>query len=100
MVSFRELSIHFDATKGKKQREFATAVFKSKVKSAQAVLKGFNIRYSDGDRHILEQEIDLDIEKIEGNTVKVAADFLLRDSSGHIDDRFQGWVQCVVIANT
>ncbi|WP_452597627.1 hypothetical protein [Pontimicrobium sp. MEBiC01747] len=100
MVSFKELSITFDSTKGKKQREIATAVFKSKVKSAQAVLKGFNIRYTDGDHHVLEQEIDLDITKIVGNTVTVAADFLLRDSSGHIDDRFHGWVQCVVIANT
>jgi hypothetical protein len=100
MVSFKQLSIKFDSTKGKRQRETATAVFNSKVKSAEAVLKGFNIRYSDGDHHVLEQEIDLDIIKTEGNTVTVAADFLLRDSSGNIDDRFQGWVQCVVIANT
>lgn len=98
MLSFKELTINFDPTSGRVQRESATAVFNGTVRTAQAVLKGFNIRYTDGDHHILAQEIDLDTS-ISGRSVVVSSDFLLRDSSGNIDDRFQGWVQCVVIAD-
>ena len=67
---------------------------------AQAMLKGFHAGYSDGDHHILELEIDLDITDVSTarNTVTVAADFLLRDGSGNIDDRYDGFVQGVVIA--
>ena len=53
------------------------------------MLKGFNIKYSDGDHHILAQEIDLDVSRKGNNAVDVSVDFLLRD----------GWVQCVVIAD-
>ena len=31
--------------------------------------------------------------------VKVTVEFLLRDSSGNIDDAFEGWVDVLVIAN-
>lgn len=99
-LEFRQLTIRFDPTRGRAQREFATAVFGSRVQKAEAMLKGFNIGYTDGDRHIFREEIDLDITAIQGNTVTVAADFLLRDSSGHIDDRFNGWVQAIVVADT
>ncbi|MEM6685085.1 MAG: hypothetical protein AAF617_04750 [Bacteroidota bacterium] len=100
MVSFKELTIWFDPTKGRKQTEKATAVFNSKVKTAEVALKGFHIGFTDGDRYIYQQEIDLDILKIENNTVTVSADFLLRDNSGKIDDSFKGFIQCIVIANT
>ena len=39
-MDFRELTINFDSTSGRKQRESATAVFGSAVKKAQAILKG------------------------------------------------------------
>ena len=48
----------------------------------------------------VEQEVDLDITRISGNAVTVAADFLLRDGSGNIDDPFSGFVQAVVVADT
>ncbi len=98
MLTFKELTIYFDPTSGRKQTETATAVFGGTVRTAQAVLKGFNVKYSDGDHHILAQEIDLDTS-INGRAVNVSADLLLRDSSGNIDDRFEGWIQCVVIAD-
>lgn len=100
MVSFKQLRIDFPPVKGRRQRKTATAVFNSRVHSAEAVLKGFHVRYTDKDHHIWQEEIDLDVENINGNSVTVAADFLLRDSSGNIDDRYNGWIQCVVIANT
>ena len=99
-IEFKELTINFDPTKGRKQREQQTAVFSTTVQKAQAMLKGFNIGFTDGDHHVWRQEIDLDITRIDGNAVTVAVDFLLRDSSGNIDDRYDGWVQCIVIADT
>lgn len=99
-LEFRQLTIHFDPTRHRKQREAQTAVFNAKVQKAEAMLKGFRLRYNNGDHHVLEQEVDLDITSINGNTVTVAADFLLRDGSGFIDDPFSGFVQAVVIADT
>ena len=99
-LEMRQITIHFDTTSGRKQREEATAVFSARVEKAEAMLKGFNLRYANGDHHVLEQEIDLDITQVNNNTVTVAADFLLRDGSGNIDDPYRGFVQAVVIADT
>jgi len=98
-LDFRELTINFDNTAGKKQNERATAVFGSNVKKAQAVLKGFHVAYANGDHPIWKLEVDLDVERVVTNTVTVAADYLLRDSSGNIDDPFGGWIQVIVIAD-
>jgi hypothetical protein len=99
-VEFRQLTINFDPTAGRVQREEATAVFSARVQKAEAMLKGFQIGYNNGDHHILREEIDLDVVQIQNNSVTVAANFLLRDSSGNIDDPFSGFVQCVVVADT
>ncbi len=98
-IEMRQVNIRFDSTRGQKQRESQTVSFPARVQKAEAMLKGFRIRYDNGDHHVLEQEIDLDTS-VSGNSVTVAADFLLRDSSGNIDDPFSGWVQAVVIADT
>lgn len=99
MLQFRELKIVFDPTANRRQRESKTATFKGKVRTAQAVLKGFNTSFTRGDRHIKEMEIDLDVIKVHGNRVDVAADFVLRDGSGHYDDVYKGFVECIVIAD-
>jgi hypothetical protein len=98
-LDFREITINFDNTSGRKQRESATAVFGSAVRKAQAVLKGFHVGYTDSDHPLWKLEVDLDVERITGAAVTVAADYLLRDSSGNIDDRFGGWIQVVVMAD-
>lgn len=98
-LALKSLTITFDTTAGIKQRESATAVFGGTVKSAQAALKGFNCTYPTQERKFHSQEIDLDITSITGNTVTVAADFLIRDKSGNIDDPFKGWVEAVIIAD-
>ena len=97
-LKMKQIMINFDPTSGRKQREQSTAVFSARVQHAEAMLRGFKIAYTNGDHHVLAQEIDLDIVRIQGNTV--AADFLLRDSSGNIDDPFTGHVQAVVVADT
>ena len=99
-LEMRQVHIPMDTTVNTKERERGSATFSSRVQSAEAMLKGFNIRYTNGDHHVLEQEIDLDIVRIAGNTVEIAADFLIRDGSGRIDDPYTGWVQAVVVADT
>lgn len=96
-IVFREGWISFPRTTGRKQRVSTTVNIGRRIVSHQALLKGFNIRYDNGDHHILENEIDLD-SSISGTSVQVWGDFLLRDSSGNIDDPYQGWINFVVIA--
>jgi hypothetical protein len=99
-LEMRQLTMNFDATSGIVQEQQATAVFSARVEKAEAMLKGFDIRYTNGDHHVLQQRIDLDVIAINNNTVTISSQFLLRDSSGNIDDPFRGFVQAVVIADT
>ncbi|MCP3999892.1 MAG: S8 family serine peptidase [Gammaproteobacteria bacterium] len=96
-IAFREGWISFPQTVGIRQRKSATINFGRRIVTHQAMLKGFNISYSNGDHHILENEIDLD-SSVSGTTVTVTGDFLLRDSSGNIDDPYRGWINFVVAA--
>jgi hypothetical protein len=98
-IAFRQETIRFDATKNRAQREPFTATFPRRVRTAEAVLKGFNIGFTDKDHHIFRQEVDIDVGRISNNTVEGFVDFLLRDSSGNIDDRYDGWVQLIIIAD-
>jgi hypothetical protein len=97
-VDFRTVQVRFDPTKGRIQREPGTAVFASRVLRAEAALKGFNIGYTDGDHHIFREEVDVDITGIRNNAVDIAVNFLLRDSSGNIDDAYDGSVEVLVLA--
>jgi hypothetical protein len=98
-----QLTFNFDPTSGQVQAlTIRTPPFRGNVVRAQAMLKGFDIRYTNGDHHVLREEIDLDVslDPAHPNTVLVQANFLLRDSSGNIDDPFAGRVEAVVIAQT
>ena len=99
-IQMREGTITFPPTTGRRQRRQTTVVFPSSIlgNNAQAVLKGYNVNYNNGDHHILELEIDLDT-RIVGNTVTVFADLAFRDSSGFFDDSYDGFVNFVVLAD-
>jgi len=64
-------------------------------------IKGFVIGYTDGDHHVLKEEVRVHpgSVSINGATVDFRVDFLLRDSSGNIDDRYGGQVDVVVMAD-
>ncbi len=98
-IQFREGWITFPSIVGRRGRRQATVHFTRQVRSAQPVLKGYNISYTRSDRSILELEVDLDTVSVVGNSVTVGADFVLRDNSGHYDDPYDGWVNFVVIAD-
>jgi hypothetical protein len=74
-------------------------VFPSNVRSAEAVLNGFNVGYTNGDHHLLRTEIDTRVTSITLGTVRVLVTFSLRDSSGNFDDPFNGFVDVMVIAD-
>ncbi|CCH53132.1 hypothetical protein BN8_02203 [Fibrisoma limi BUZ 3] len=92
--------VTFDSTKGIIQNEPRTVSFPSNVRTAQIALNGFDIRYTDGDHHILRQLVDISEPTISGNSVSYRVSFLLRDGSGNIDDRYEGFVDTLVIADT
>jgi hypothetical protein len=97
----KQFTITFGSASGSKQSAVQTVSFNSNVKNnAQAVLKGYNARYTNSDREVKEIEVDLDVVAVSDEDVEVRAELLLRDASGNIDDPFQGWVQGVVIADT
>lgn len=100
-TEFKQLHITFDPTRGQfPQRESATATFNRRIVRAEAVLKGFHVQFTDKDHHVWKQQVDLDVTEIGRTTVTVSADLGLRDSSGNVDDRYNGWVQAIVIAET
>lgn len=98
-LDFRDVTVRFDPSQGRPQRESVTAVFGGRVRRASAALKGVSIGYNNGDHHVLRQEFDIDVTQLSNNTVTVAVDFLLRDGSGNIDDPFSGSVEVMVLAD-
>jgi len=98
-MTFKRTSIRFDPTSGRVQNEPAAVVFGSRVNRAEVAINGFDVQFTDGDHHVFRQIVDAKIDRIEANTVFVSVDLLLRDSSGNIDDRFQGRVDLLVVAD-
>ena len=63
------------------------------------MLAGFEIQYDNGDHHVLQEQVQVDVNGINGTSVDVAATFLLRDGSGNIDDPYSGSISALVIAD-
>ena len=99
-LDFKSKKIVFDSVRGIEQNETATFNFNKNVIRAEALINGFDIKYTNQDRHILQQKIDTKVSLINGRNVEVDIAFLLRDSSGNIDDPYEGSVDVVVIAET
>jgi DNA/RNA endonuclease YhcR with UshA esterase domain len=97
-IDFRSTTITFDSTRGQVQNESATVIFNSRVIRAEVALKGFDVQFTDEDHNFFRQLIDPSILAVNDNTATVNVTYLLRDSSGNIDDRYQGSVAVLVIA--
>lgn len=99
-LDFRQVTVRFDHTSGISQRLPFTAVFNSKVRKANAAIKGFKIGFKDIDHELLAQEIDIDPDNltVSGNTASGNVDFLLQDDTG-LGNAFGGYVQVLVIAD-
>lgn len=99
-LQFQRSRVSFDPTRGRVQTEPRTVSFQSRVRTAHVALNGFDVRYNNGDHHVLEQTIDISDPTIANNAVSFSVNLLLRDASGNIDDPFSGWVDVLVIADT
>jgi hypothetical protein len=94
--------ITFDPTANREQVEPGAATFPRRVQRPEAVLHGFDIGYSDGDHHVLREKIDITdvrVDPVSPTTVRFNVRYLFRDNSGNIDDRYNGWVDVLVLAD-
>jgi hypothetical protein len=64
------------------------------------VINGFEARFTNSDRELYHIKVDVRKGSVTSDSVEVRGSLLLRDSSGNIDDPFQGWIEVVVIAET
>ena len=97
----QKLVFSFPSVTGRRQVQIRRLEFGRPIKldSAFAMLAGFEIQYNNGDHHVLQEQIQVEVNGINGTSVDVAATFLLRDGSGNIDDPYSGFISALVIAD-
>lgn len=97
----QKLVFPFPSVTGKRQTQIRRLEFGHPIKAdtAFAMLAGFEIQYNNGDHHVLQEQVQVDVNGINGTSVDVAATFLLRDGSGNIDDPYSGFISALVIAD-
>src|SRR5262245_45973717 len=98
-VDFRIIGFGFASHKGSEQVLIGSVNFSGPVTRAQTALNGFNSHYDGGDHNLLQHKILTSVDRIEGSRVFVKVTYLLRDSSGSIDDKFSGGVHVLVFAD-
>jgi hypothetical protein len=98
-LSFQVAHIDFPSYKGYPMRASGSVTFSSNVRTANIALQSFDIGYTGKDHHLLRTAIKLTLEQTAGATVRFSVGFLLRDSSGDIDDAFEGKMDVLVIAD-
>lgn len=98
-LAFRTQEVGFDSTQGRRQRQPGSVNFPSNVRTVNCAVKGYNIRFTNGDHPIREIEIDIDGPRFDGSNVTFNVDFVLRDNTGNYDDAYTGWVEVLVIAD-
>ena len=98
---FRTRRVNFVPTTGQTNTQLnQKVIFSSPVRRAEAAIKGYNVGYTGEDHHIFRQEVEIrNVHIVEGNGVCFDIDYLFRDSSGNIDDRYSGWVDVLVVAD-
>ncbi len=93
-------SISFGRFKGSGPRQMSTDVtMPSAVRSATALMTGFNVQFSsnDGDHHLGNLDVRLVTALLTSTNVRVTATFGLRDWSGSWDDNYEGLVFFAVV---
>src|SRR4051794_11462016 len=98
-LDFKQVQVDFDYTSGIRQKQPFTVAFDSKVRRANAAIKGFRMKFKNDDMSFFEQEIDIDPDSltVNGHTASGTVDFVLRDDSG-LGNPYGGYVQLLVIA--
>jgi hypothetical protein len=99
MLDFEVVTFDFPNLTGREQTQTRSAVMSGSVRTANAALQTFDIGYDGDDHNVLREKIDVVILEIQNNVVTLRVDYLLRDSSGNIDDPYNGTVRVLVIAD-
>lgn len=101
-IEFKYVRVNFDATKKMVQRELASANFSENVKRCGVALNGFDLKFSDSDRPLHQMSVNIEDTTLEiaSKNVSVKVAVLMRDKSGYIDDRYQGYADVLFIAET
>ena len=100
-TAIQKLTFPFPSVTGKRQTQIQRLEFGRPIHAgtAFAMLAGFEIQYDNGDHHVLQEQVQVDVNGVNGTSVDVAATFLLRDGSGNIDDPYSGFISALVIAD-
>src|ERR1700757_4426332 len=96
-VRFQTLNFDFLSATGSEQKLQKNAIFPSNVLQASAAIGGLEIGYTNSDHHLWKQTIKLKLDPVQ-NVVPVEVTYLLRDSSGDVDDPYDGKIDVLVIA--
>lgn len=97
-----DFTIHrfaFDPTSGTEQHAQTTFTFPTKVRNVLPAISSFSMGYTDGDHHVSRIKVETAVD-INGNSVDLLVrTFLLRDASGNIDDRYDGFVDVQLLVD-
>lgn len=97
-IDFRRERMLFDSTAGIRQTLPMRVNFNRRVRRAEAAVKGFDATFTGSDRNLHQIQVDLDVDRIEDDTVLIVGKLALRDASGRFDDAYKGWIEAIVIA--
>src|SRR4051812_2813587 len=98
-IIITQVSFVFPSVTGLQQLQVRQINFGRPVQSVKVTLQGFDIRYNNGDHHVLQESIEVSAFVLNGGVVDVSANLLLRDGSGNIDDPYSGAIDAVVLAD-
>ena len=93
-------SISFGRFKGSGPRQMTADVnIPVAIRSATALLTGFNVQFSsnDGDHHLGNLDVRLGASLLTSTSVRITATFGLRDWSGTWDDNYEGQIFFTVV---
>lgn len=97
-LDFRFQRYQFGPHTGSSQQKKVTFAFPSLIRHAIPTIAGFSIGYTGSDHHLGREQIETAVD-INGSSVDVFVTFLLRDSSGDIDDAFDGFVDIQLLVD-
>jgi hypothetical protein len=98
-LDFRSTTIGFPVTKDRVQVVPGSVNFGRPIRTAECTMKGFDVEYTDEDHHLKRLMIQVSSGLINGTVVSFNVSYLLRDDSGNIDDKYDGLVSVLVIAD-
>ena len=98
-TEIQKMVFSFPSVTGRRQQQLQELNFGRPIRTASAMLAGFEMQYNNGDHHLLQEQVQVDVIGINGTSATVGATFLLRDGSGNIDDPYSGFISATVIAD-